>query len=255
MLIIPDIHGRTFWKDAVRDISSYEKVIFLGDYHDPYPFEGITERESIENLKEIFDFTRSNKSKVILLLGNHDIPYYYGFESYSRYDYDNHEELEKLYFDNRDLLLVAYETNRTLFTHAGFLQSWADYVSHMRPSIKIKPHAADLNELLFKDYGKTVIYMPGRSRGGNYPYASFIWADREDHEYNSKYNGKFQVFGHTLQLDTYDYYRTGDPDQIKDGKPVIVKRGDMPFNKKGFAMLDCRHAFEYNEYKRTFVQL
>lgn len=33
ILIIPDVHGRTFWKYA---IDKYDKVIFLGDYLDPY---------------------------------------------------------------------------------------------------------------------------------------------------------------------------------------------------------------------------
>ena len=33
ILIIPDIHGRTFWKVAI-DSGEYGKVIFLGDYVD-----------------------------------------------------------------------------------------------------------------------------------------------------------------------------------------------------------------------------
>ena len=35
MIIIPDIHGRDFWKEvtAIED----EEFVFLGDYVDPYP--------------------------------------------------------------------------------------------------------------------------------------------------------------------------------------------------------------------------
>ena len=43
MIIIPDTHCRTFWKDAVRKKGETEKVIFLGDYLEPYTEqEGIT---------------------------------------------------------------------------------------------------------------------------------------------------------------------------------------------------------------------
>ena len=39
ILIIPDIHGRSFWIEPCSHIDEFDKVIFLGDYHDPYPFE------------------------------------------------------------------------------------------------------------------------------------------------------------------------------------------------------------------------
>ena len=34
ILIIPDLHGRTFWKEPCYNWEG--KIIFLGDYHDPY---------------------------------------------------------------------------------------------------------------------------------------------------------------------------------------------------------------------------
>lgn len=36
--IIPDVHGRNFWKNITsnEEIAKYEKIIFLGDYLDPY---------------------------------------------------------------------------------------------------------------------------------------------------------------------------------------------------------------------------
>ena len=46
ILIIPDVHGRTFWKSAVES-GDYEKIVFLGDYTDPYEMEGITNREAL----------------------------------------------------------------------------------------------------------------------------------------------------------------------------------------------------------------
>jgi hypothetical protein len=56
ILIIPDVHGRTFWKDAVdKHLEECDKVIFLGDYLDEYPEENITRKQSKENFKEIIN--------------------------------------------------------------------------------------------------------------------------------------------------------------------------------------------------------
>jgi lipoate-protein ligase A len=42
LLVLPDIHGRVFWKRPCEDIDSFKRVVFLGDYTDPYSFEEIT---------------------------------------------------------------------------------------------------------------------------------------------------------------------------------------------------------------------
>lgn len=34
ILVIPDLHGRGFWKEPCNNWEG--KIIFLGDYHDPY---------------------------------------------------------------------------------------------------------------------------------------------------------------------------------------------------------------------------
>ena len=38
ILIIPDIHGRSFWEEAINDIAEHRRdfdtVVFLGDYFD-----------------------------------------------------------------------------------------------------------------------------------------------------------------------------------------------------------------------------
>ena len=34
IIIVPDVHGRDFWKQAIN--SDADKIIFLGDYHDHY---------------------------------------------------------------------------------------------------------------------------------------------------------------------------------------------------------------------------
>ena len=57
ILIIPDIHGRSFWKKAVdENMDKVDKIIFLGDYLDPYPWENITRKEAISNFDDIIKF-------------------------------------------------------------------------------------------------------------------------------------------------------------------------------------------------------
>ena len=57
MIIIPDIHGRSFWKDAVKGREN-EKIIFLGDYTDPYSHEGIEFWEGLQSLREVIEFKK-----------------------------------------------------------------------------------------------------------------------------------------------------------------------------------------------------
>ena len=40
-IIIPDIHGRDFWRWVVAHRKEEETVVFLGDYLDPYEDEWI----------------------------------------------------------------------------------------------------------------------------------------------------------------------------------------------------------------------
>jgi predicted MPP superfamily phosphohydrolase len=74
ILILPDIHGRPFWKDAVeKHFDECDKIVFLGDYLDAYPNEEITRKQEKNNFSEIISFKEKNADKVVLLLGNHDL--------------------------------------------------------------------------------------------------------------------------------------------------------------------------------------
>ena len=73
ILIIPDVHGRQFWKTPLQQgPDRWKKIVFLGDYVDPYPHEGITPEEAIEVLKEIIALKKLWPDKIILLVGNHN---------------------------------------------------------------------------------------------------------------------------------------------------------------------------------------
>ena len=67
-ILIPDVHNRSFYRPVLQITD--KPVIFNGDFMCPYWWEGYSDEEGIENLKEIFNFARNNKN-VILLAGNH----------------------------------------------------------------------------------------------------------------------------------------------------------------------------------------
>ena len=48
MIVIPNIHGRQFWRHAIQLWDGKEQVVFLGDYLDPYHNEGLSNDEAYE---------------------------------------------------------------------------------------------------------------------------------------------------------------------------------------------------------------
>ncbi|MBQ7489604.1 MAG: hypothetical protein IJT51_03695 [Bacteroidales bacterium] len=59
LIIVPDIHGRTFWK-KIFDYDS--DVVFLGDYLDPYRSEGIYPWDALENFTQIIAYAKASRT-------------------------------------------------------------------------------------------------------------------------------------------------------------------------------------------------
>ena len=221
LLIIPDVHGRTFWKEALES-DNYKKVIFLGDYVDPYWFEGIDNFTAIFNFKDILSQKTKDPDRIVLLLGNHDLSYYSDHFSKmgksDRYDDENEEELKQLFHDNRKLFKLAHEetidNTHYLFSHAGVTQEW------LKQNKKIigKPDAEHLNHLLDTNKGIGTLAQVGEARWGRYPSGSIVWADAEELADSEPFTDTYQIVGHTMQFDG----------------PIITDQ---------FACLDCRTAF------------
>lgn len=73
ILIVPDVHGRNFWHKAEELIDEVDKVVFLGDYLDPYKHEEITFDTALKEFEKILKFKNKYSDKVVLLIGNHEI--------------------------------------------------------------------------------------------------------------------------------------------------------------------------------------
>lgn len=65
ILIIPDVHGRKFWRRAIeRGLKeNVDKIIFLGDYGDPYGSEEISHKDALTELEDIIQFQENNPNE------------------------------------------------------------------------------------------------------------------------------------------------------------------------------------------------
>jgi predicted phosphodiesterase len=182
ILIIPDVHGRDFWIEPCYNIDKFDKVIFLGDYHDPYPFQ-VSEDTSRRRLRDkLLPFVLEHKDKVICLLGNHDGNYLIG-EMADRMDVFHKENIAN-YLNQMDLKL-AYQEGKYLFTHSGVLLDWLEY-----NNITLEDVLADK---VFSD----ALIQVSPNRDGCDPCGSCIWGDVSEYAFSRKIPGIFQIFGHT----------------------------------------------------------
>ena len=226
ILIIPDLHGRSFWKEPCDNWK--DKIIFLGDYHDPYGECVVGEpdkAESLTNLKELAAFVENRRkiSDVICLLGNHDLAYFNGvgkcrFDSYKRSEIRFLISIlnPQLYYIYEDLTTEV--PNKYLFSHAGITKNWLD-----------------CNNLELKDLDNIDItnlspldQIP-YSRGGNNIYGSCVWNSLEDFQIQTPYKDYYQIFGHTWGGRT---------------EPLITDK---------YAMLDCCKPFVLNTETKQII--
>lgn len=202
ILIIPDVHGRAFWKYAKDHIDEFDKVVFLGDYLDPYPYEWISFDEAVNNFKEILEFKKSNLDKVELLMGNHCGHYIWlDFMNCSRLEYERRNEMNKLYCDNYKLFRSVYLHDKCLFSHAGVYEDW------------LNKYNLKLEDFLDKDIsfwnGDKLHYLEDCSyhRGGRDKVGSLLWADIHESLTNHLLDGYYHIVGHT-QLREFPYITT-----------------------------------------------
>ena len=203
ILIIPDVHGRNFWVEPCSYINEFDKIIFLGDYHDPYSFE-VSQETSRHRLRdELVPFVIEHKDKVVCLFGNHDGNYLVG-EMADRVDYWHKHEI-KDYLQKMNLKLVHKEGNY-LFSHSGVLPKWLESNDLI---------LEDLNNLPFDHQALMNVspYREGWSEAG-----SCVWGDVREYAVSEHIPDIYQIFGHT---------------QLQEN-PIIGK---------DFADLDCRRAF------------
>lgn len=253
-LIIPDIHGRLFWKEALNKFSKEDypniDIIFLGDYLDPYEFEHISKEQAIINFEEIIRIAKED-NRIHLLLGNHDWHYIDHIDD-CRIDHINYHQIKSLFVDNKDLFKIAYKNkidNITyLYTHAGITNGWINKMYDIANTTQRKPWVSEEQKLWVKenilDKEFTIellnefpnnfqtaswLGMISYARGGDFRYGSCIWADYSEHEnsYEPFRKDTYQIFAHSLGIPSLD-------------EGVVTEN---------YAMLDSRCAWILNDDK------
>lgn len=232
IIIFPDIHGRTFWNEV--NLKEYDKAIFLGDYVDPYPEEGIDADAALNNFKEIIKLNNRNPNKIAFLLGNHDLHYMFdNFVTSTRYSKKNATAYSQLFNANKNLFNLAYQCSQNgkeyLFTHAGLVIEWFERNMDIMETDYASADA--LNKLLTVPGGIQSLSELSFYRGGLYNEGSIVWSDvREKLSKNHREITDFyQIFGHTM-----------------------LKEGCMIDNKY-WACIDCQRPVSLIDNKLTIL--
>lgn len=198
ILIIPDTHSRDFWKPAKQLVNNYDKIIFLGDYVDPYPYEftlSVNELrlKTLADFQEIIEFAKNN-SNVILLDGNHLLHYINPALACSRYDYYIANDIKAMYKSNKSLFHSYYCIDNILFTHAGISEEWVQDMQILKQYQKIKTD--NIIELL-NNCSIEELMTCGPYRGGNSRHSGPEWLDVHEFEWLTPLSDYYQIFGHT----------------------------------------------------------
>ena len=233
ILIIPDVHGRDFWKEPVKKVleDTNAHIIFLGDYTDCYPTEWAPNfdcgQHTVDNFKEIIELKRQNPDRITLLLGNHDCGYAISDTiSSSRMDRKRRSELEELFKGNRELFQIAEECDiagrHFVFSHAGILKGWVKSVWGDEADDTDFKVVDRLNNAWLVEDWSILNYLGDYDnyRGwGGLQYGSPVWSDiRSWIRVTPEETYGFNIVGHT---------------QLDDG-PVVLNQ---------IADLDCRKTF------------
>lgn len=248
ILVLPDVHGRTFWEEPTKTPERYKHIVFLGDYLDPYDFERISVVEAIKEFQKIIEFKKQFSAKVTLLLGNHDMPYFsktYKKQSYywSRHSKQHCEEIGNIFNKNRELFQIAYTNDNILYTHAGCLAGWIKKIfpEYLEADLSLIDLVDFLNRLPETKIGCGYLYNVPEERGGRDRYGSCIWSDVNESVWQAdemkyeerpitKIHTTKQIFGHTLQA----YY--GENFEIKYGPAVEIGNFKMLDNGKAYLL-------------------
>jgi len=194
ILSIGDIHGNNIWKEYVKDIDNYDKIIFIGDYVDSFNF---SDERILKNLKDLIKFKRKNKEKVILLFGNHDLQYIEPQFRCSGYRESMDDILSEFFKKSKSLFRISYQYENYIWTHGGIDTHWwinyADIIFKTRYKKESDLGVSDKINLLFKKK-EWALKMVSAYRGGISKVSSPLWCDRREIKPLENYH---QIVGHS----------------------------------------------------------
>jgi predicted phosphodiesterase len=204
-LLLSDIHHRHARAQRIIESVPHDKVVLLGDYFDQYQDKESDAQATAEWLR---DFVIPNK-KIVPLLGNHDVPYFYNHNPHFRCSgfsfgksivinnvlTDEHKENFKFYHIDQGFVLI----------HAGVTNPrWKEMASKFEESkyaTKLEFFDAVLsyfveNGIKSAKLGYDVgLFNAGWDRGGIERHGGINWVDWRNF---APINGINQIVGHTI---------------------------------------------------------
>lgn len=197
ILIVPDVHGRSFWHKAEELINSVDKVVFLGDYLDPYRHEEITFDTALEEFGKILEFKDKYGDKIVMLVGNHDCHYINtSFMDCSRLNYLKRQDIHELYMKHIDKFQLIWEFDTWLFSHAGVYEEWMEACEFTLDDLR---NFEEFRKDKFPSLACLSFYRGGWNRTG-----SCVWADLRESLKHKLLEGYHHIVGHT-QLESEPY--------------------------------------------------
>jgi hypothetical protein len=221
VVVVPDVHGRTFWKPLMEYGG---EIIFLGDYTDPYPTEEISPADAFEGFTEIVALKKQYPDRVTLLIGNHELHYYDRSYMCSRFCAEYYDEIHDILTgDTKELFQLCKQTGKYLFIHAGITRGW-----YRRYKDTFSTLGDTLEEQLnrFFSLDKEAFYeVSATYRGGLHENGSPLWADIFEHlSEEAPFDEQLvQVIGHT---------------QISREEPFVWKHIRLLDNRKLYLLSD-----------------
>lgn len=220
-LFVGDVHNHKYMFDDIKSLDAdynFDRIIFMGDYVDDWHTNNT---QSLETLMEVFKLKDTNPDKYTLLLGNHELSYL-GYPC-SGHKYELEHEVNRILLDdinNLDLYtLVDCDGTEYVCTHGGITNIFATDVLGDNWRNKLN----EMNNDKINSFN--ILARCSYFRGGSYPYSSFLWADKKEHQFflindRTKRIVEHQIVGHTpvpsIQLvddifytDTHSTYQDG----------------------------------------------
>lgn len=194
----------TIWDEEYDNFTSYDKIVFVGDYVDSFT---VRNSEMKKNLEDILFFKKTLPDKVVLLLGNHDVQYIVPNQICSGYRPEMKHDFYDIFHKNLDLFQLAYELGDVLWTHAGVTEGWLKELNKVMfdPNgrfydiIKERGEMSICEQLnLAWELRLDVLYAVDAISGGSQMWAGPLWV-RPHVLNNGSIPGFFQIVGHTPQ--------------------------------------------------------
>lgn len=262
-LLVPDVHGREFWREPVTKVLSDDSdmhIIFFGDYVDPYPAENVTTEKALSVFHDILSLKDENPDRITLLLGNHDLHYIKpNIMGRVRYDYKRRYEIQDLMVENHDKfslckIVECEDGTRILISHAGVRTSWVEACHKLFGGYDITQFDEYLNARFQECFEEEddelwdALSYISSYRGGLDSMGSLVWADLLEHvDSDEPYQDFVQIFGHS-QLRFPIHWKDKNEFYCIDCHKTFVlddEHGDVDFYEKD----DTSEMIELNKSK------